>query len=66
MLLWTRSACRAFQPRPKQHGRIWTGEGLGVLWPGADFAILVFAGLFVMIALTAVALTRRGMGQALP
>ena len=28
-------------------GVFWTGEGLGVEWPGADFAILVFAALFL-------------------
>ena len=28
-------------------GVFWTGEGLGVEWPGADLAILLFAALFL-------------------
>jgi uncharacterized membrane protein len=40
-------------------GVFWIGEGLGVPWPGEDFAIPVFAALFLMIALSVVALTRR-------
>lgn len=40
-------------------GIFWIGEGLGVPWPGEDFAILAFAALFLMVSLTAVALTRR-------
>jgi uncharacterized membrane protein len=40
-------------------GIFWIGEGLGVPWPGEDFAIFAFAALFLMVSLTAVALTRR-------
>ena len=40
-------------------GVFWTGEGFGVPWPGGDFAILAFAGLFLMVALSAVAFTQR-------
>ena len=40
-------------------GIFWTGEGLGVPWPGEDFAILVIAALFLVVALAAVAITRR-------
>ena len=40
-------------------GIFWTGEGLGVPWPGEDFAITAFAALFLMVALAAVALSRR-------
>jgi uncharacterized membrane protein len=32
-------------------GLFWTGEGLGVPWPGADLAILGFAALFLIAAL---------------
>jgi uncharacterized membrane protein len=40
-------------------GVFWTGEGLGVAWPGADLAIVGFAALFLLVAaLTAVALKR--------
>ena len=40
-------------------GVFWTGEGLGVAWPGADLAILVFAALFLAAGGAAVALARR-------
>jgi Ca2+/H+ antiporter, TMEM165/GDT1 family len=47
-------------------GVFWTGEGLGVPWPGDDVAILVFAALFLMVALSAVVFTRRSRAEALP
>src|SRR6476620_10321519 len=47
-------------------GVFWTGEGLGVPWPGEDLAILAFAVLFLTVALAAVALTRRPRVGALP
>jgi uncharacterized membrane protein len=31
-------------------GLFWTGEGFGIRWPGADAAILAFAGLFLLVA----------------
>jgi uncharacterized membrane protein len=40
-------------------GLFWTGEGLGVAWPGADLAIVVFIALFLATGLTAVALLSR-------
>jgi len=46
-------------------GIFWTGEGLGVSWPGADIAIVVFAALFLAVALAAVALLRRPSAEAL-
>jgi uncharacterized membrane protein len=39
-------------------GMFWTGEGLGVAWPGADLAIVAFAGLFLVAGLCAVALAK--------
>jgi uncharacterized membrane protein len=42
-------------------GVFWTGEGLGVAWPGADLAIAVFAALFLAVGGIAVALARRPM-----
>ena len=39
-------------------GIFWTGEGLGVPWPGADLAILGFAALLLVVALGAVRLAR--------
>jgi uncharacterized membrane protein len=47
-------------------GIFWTGEGLGVAWPGADLAIVVFAGLFLAIGLAAVAWVRQPRAEVLP
>jgi Ca2+/H+ antiporter, TMEM165/GDT1 family len=46
-------------------GVFWTGEGLGVDWPGADLAIVGFAVLFLAVALASVALLRRPSIKAL-
>jgi len=35
-------------------GLFWTGEGLGVSWPGADLAILAFVALLVLVAALAI------------
>ena len=40
-------------------GVFWTGEGIGVSWPGRDFALLAFIGLFLSVSLAAVFLARR-------
>jgi Ca2+/H+ antiporter, TMEM165/GDT1 family len=40
-------------------GVFWTGEGLGVRWPGDDFAVLAFVAMFVACGLGLVALLRR-------
>jgi uncharacterized membrane protein len=40
-------------------GLFWTGEGLGVAWPGADLAIVAFMAVFLATALAAVALLER-------
>ncbi len=47
-------------------GVFWTGEGLGVAWPGADLAILAFIVLFLSAGLAAVTLIRRSAAEALP
>jgi uncharacterized membrane protein len=39
-------------------GLFWTGESLGVGWPGGDAAILVFVALFLAVALGLVALLK--------
>ena len=44
-------------------GVFWTGEGLGIAWPGQDLALLVFAVLFLLAGLTASALARRPAGE---
>jgi uncharacterized membrane protein len=40
-------------------GVFWTGEGLGVAWPGADLAIVAFIALFLATGLGAVAWLNR-------
>lgn len=40
-------------------GVFWTGEGLGVAWPGHDLALFVFAALFLVAGLLAAAIARR-------
>lgn len=42
-------------------GVFWTGEGLGVVWPGADLALLAFGGLFLVTGLLAARAARVGM-----
>jgi uncharacterized membrane protein len=46
-------------------GLFWTGEGLGVAWPGADLAIVGFAVLFLIVGLASVAFLRRPRIKAL-
>jgi uncharacterized membrane protein len=40
-------------------GVFWTGEGLGVTWPGQDLALLLFAALFLGAGLIGSTLARR-------
>ena len=40
-------------------GLFWTGEGLGVAWPGEDLIILAFAALLVLVAALATVVLRR-------
>lgn len=47
-------------------GVFWTGEGLGVAWPGADLAIVVFAALFLGVGRAGVVLARRSNVGFLP
>ena len=46
-------------------GVFWTGEGLGVAWPGADLAILAFATLFLAVSGAAVVMARRPRAEVL-
>lgn len=47
-------------------GVFWTGEGLGVAWPGGDAAILAFVVLFLGSALLLVASSRRRSQESAP
>lgn len=40
-------------------GVFWTGEGLGVEWPGHDLSLLVFAGVFLSVGIGVSVLIRR-------
>jgi Ca2+/H+ antiporter, TMEM165/GDT1 family len=44
-------------------GVFWTGEGLGVNWPGSDLAILGFVIVFLLIAVGSVAFARRSVPE---
>jgi uncharacterized membrane protein len=45
-------------------GVFWTGEGLGVEWPGADLAIVAFAVMFLAVSGAAAVLARRPQAEA--
>jgi len=45
-------------------GLFWTGEGLGVAWPGSDFAIVGFAAILLAVSASAVALARLPKAEA--
>jgi Ca2+/H+ antiporter, TMEM165/GDT1 family len=40
-------------------GVFWTGEGLGIAWPGQDLALLLFVALFLAAGLIGASLARR-------
>lgn len=44
-------------------GVFWTGEGLGIEWPGQDIALVVFAALFLGVGLATVAALRRPIAE---
>jgi len=46
-------------------GVFWTGEGLGVDWPGQDLALLAFAALFLVAGLLSARMVRQPAGGGL-
>jgi Ca2+/H+ antiporter, TMEM165/GDT1 family len=44
-------------------GVFWTGEGLGISWPGSDFAIVIFAAVFLVTGLALAAMLRRSTAE---
>ena len=45
-------------------GVYWTGEGIGVPWPGQDLALFVFALLFLGAGMLGTAIARRPLAEA--
>jgi uncharacterized membrane protein len=46
------------------YGTFWTGEGLGVDWPGGDWALLAFGAIFLGFGLALAAMLRRPQMEA--
>jgi Ca2+/H+ antiporter, TMEM165/GDT1 family len=46
-------------------GVFWTGEGLGITWPGQDLALVVFAALFLAVGVITASGVRRPALEAL-
>ena len=44
-------------------GVFWTGEGLGVDWPGQDLALFLFAALFLAAGLAGAAIARKPIAE---
>ena len=44
-------------------GVFWTGEGMGIAWPGHDLILFLFAGLFLTMGAGMAALLRRPAGE---
>lgn len=44
-------------------GVFWTGEGLGIAWPGQDLALVPFALVFLLVGLAAASVLRRPMAE---
>jgi uncharacterized membrane protein len=47
-------------------GVFWTGEGLGIAWPGQDLMIPFFGGAFLLVGLCATQMVRRSRGALAP
>jgi uncharacterized membrane protein len=45
-------------------GVFWTGEGLGIPWPGNDLALVAFIAIFLLISLLAIPAARRTSSAA--
>src|SRR6476659_2988150 len=46
-------------------GVFWTGEGLGIAWPGQDIALLAFAVLFLSVGITTASMLRGSAKEVL-
>jgi uncharacterized membrane protein len=45
-------------------GVFWTGEGLGIPWPGGDLALVAFIAIFLLVSLLAIPAARRTSSAA--
>jgi uncharacterized membrane protein len=46
-------------------GVFWTGEGLGIAWPGSDAALIGFVVVFLVVGLLSIRMARPAMSEAL-
>jgi uncharacterized membrane protein len=46
-------------------GVFWTGEGLGIDWPGQDIALLAFAVLFLSVGIVTASMLRGSAKEVL-
>jgi len=47
-------------------GVFWTGEGLGIEWPGHDLALVAVIGIFLLVSLLAIPAARRVAPERAP
>jgi len=47
-------------------GMFWTGEGLGVEWPGHDLALIGLAAIFLAAGLAAARMVQLPKSEAMP
>ncbi|MDP9016985.1 MAG: TMEM165/GDT1 family protein [Candidatus Eremiobacteraeota bacterium] len=45
-------------------GTFWSGEGLGVVWAFKDITLVALVGLYVLVSVALIALTKRSLKQA--
>ena len=46
-------------------GVFWTGEGLGIAWPGSEWALAAFIVVFLSVSLLSIRMARHALTEAL-